>query len=322
MNQPASNGQFDFFNDLEFQPAPVPRPPASHPGPAELAPDPPAPRLYQTRFDPALGVLWAWIRADAPPCFTPRFVADLRAGQREVSDRIRGQAADGTTAPRYQVLGSRIPGIFSLGGDLALFRRLIDAGDRQGLLEYARATVDLVYANAVHPGLPITTISLVQGDALGGGFEAALAADFVVAERDARMGLPEVLFNLFPGMGAFQLLCRRMRPVQAQRFIERGRTATAEELYDLGLVDVLAEPGRGEETVRNWIRSHDRHCAGRLALARAIHAAEPALDYEALCRATTVWVETALGLGARDLQVIDYLLRAQQRRLDGLSTTL
>ena len=59
--------------------------------------------------------------------------------------------------------------------------------------------------------LPFTTISLVQGDALGGGFEAALAGDVVIAEKSAQFGFPEVMFNLFPGNGGIQL------PVPADR---------------------------------------------------------------------------------------------------------
>jgi DSF synthase len=47
----------------------------------------------------------------------------------------------------------------------------------------------------------VITASLVQGRALGSGFECALASDVIVAETGARMGFPEVLFNLFPGMG-------------------------------------------------------------------------------------------------------------------------
>jgi DSF synthase len=56
--------------------------------------------------------------------------------------------------------------------------------------------------------LPILTVGLVQGAALGGGFEALLSFDYVVAERDATFGLPEILFGLFPGMGAHSLLSR------------------------------------------------------------------------------------------------------------------
>ena len=59
-------------------------------------------------------------------------------------------------------------------------------------------------------GLPIVTISLVRGNALGGGFEIALSGDVIIAERSAMMGFPEILFNCFPGMGAFQTLSSRV----------------------------------------------------------------------------------------------------------------
>ena len=57
-----------------------------------------------------------------------------------------------------------------------------------------------MYGNSAAFHTPLITIALVQGDALGGGFECALSFDVLIAERSAKMGLPEVLFNLFPGM--------------------------------------------------------------------------------------------------------------------------
>jgi DSF synthase len=245
--------------------------------------------------------------------FTPELVAALREGQRRVEIRARGELRLGSPAClRYQVFASRIPGVFSLGGDLKLFRQLIDRGDRQGLHDYAMACVDLVYANATGHGLPLTTISLVQGQALGGGVEAALAAHVVVAERSSKMGLPEVLFNMFPGMGAYQLLTRRISPVEAERLILSGRTHTAAELYDMGLVDVIAEDGQGEAAVWSFIRRQDRHAHARHGLRRAIATCSP-VDYEGLRRMADVWVDTAFGLGRRDLEVVDYLIRAQAR---------
>ena len=62
------------------------------------------------------------------------------------------------------------------------------------------------------------TVALIQGDAIGGGFEAMLTNDVVIAERTAKFGLPEILFNLFPGMGAHSFLKRpRRRPDGARR---------------------------------------------------------------------------------------------------------
>ncbi|MDX1527951.1 MAG: crotonase/enoyl-CoA hydratase family protein [Gammaproteobacteria bacterium] len=271
-------------------------------------------RLYESVFEEDYGVLWAYLKPACPPKFTAELVADLRNGQREVSARVRQELANGVgNRLRYQVFASRIPGIFSLGGDLALFRRCLAIRDRGTLRRYAMDCVDIVHTNATNYELPITTISLVQGQAMGGGFEAALAANVVVAERQCKMGLPEILFNLFPGMGAYHLLTRRLTPVQAERFIESGRTYTAEELYDMGVIDVLADEGRGEEAVRDYIKSHDRHFQGRQALRRAIQASSPALDRGALRRAVDVWLDAALALTPKDEQTMGYLLRAQAR---------
>src|SRR3546814_2073117 len=82
---------------------------------------------------------------------------------------------------------------------------------------------------------------------LGGGFEALMTFDVVVAERQARFGLPEILFGLFPGMGAYSILARRIGHVHAERMILGGKVYSAEEMYDMGLVHVIAETGEGEQ---------------------------------------------------------------------------
>ena len=270
-------------------------------------------RLYDVRFDPDYGVYWAFLKADSPKNFTPTLVSALRQGQMEVEARIRRELSTGQRERlRYQVFASRIPGVFSLGGDLALFRRMIRTRERDALLAYARDCIDLVYTNAVNYKLPVTTISLVQGQALGGGFEAALAANVVVAERHCKMGLPEVMFNMFPGMGAYQLLTRRLSPVDAEKLILSGRTYSAEELHELGLVDVLAETGEGEAAVWSYIKGNHRQFHAHQGLRGAIQAADP-LDYGALLRVTEAWVEQAMELADKDLEVMNYLIRAQQK---------
>jgi DSF synthase len=268
---------------------------------------------YDVHFDPEVGAFWANLKPDSPRNFTPELVAALRQGQMRVESRIRDELESGREERlRYQILTSRIPGVFSLGGDLALFRRLIRKQDRDALLRYACACIDLVYTNAVNYKLPVVTISLIQGQALGGGFEAALAANVVVAERQSKLGLPEVMFNMFPGMGAYQLLTRRLTPAKAEELILSGRTFHAEELHQMGLVDVLAEPGEGEEAVMHYIKKRHRLFHANQGLRHAIQAASP-LDYGALIRVAEVWVNQAMGLKERDLELMDYLIRAQQR---------
>ena len=138
---------------------------------------------------------------------------------------------------------------------MALFLKLIRASDRDGLFHYAKSCIDMLH---VSYHLPITTISLVQGDAFGGGFEGALTRRVLIAERQAQMGLPEILFNLFPGMGAYSLLARRLDPARAERLILSGRMYSAEELYEMGVVDVLAENGQGEEGGHAYMKKQNR----------------------------------------------------------------
>ena len=89
----------------------------------------------------------------------------------------------------------------------------------------------ILHRNMLGLGLPLITIALVQGEALGGGFESILSFDVVIAERDARFGLPEAMFGLFPGMGAHSFLSRRLGSAQGggddpqQPYLFRRRTA-------------------------------------------------------------------------------------------------
>ena len=267
--------------------------------------------FFGTSFDTKHGIFWVFLNPNCPRKFTPELVSALRRTQMALKDRIQQELTTAQThRVRYQVFGSRIPQVFSFGGDLEFFRKAIEANTRDALMSYARECVDLVYANATNYGLPITTISLVQGDAVGGGFEAALAANVIVAERQCRMGFPEVLVNMFPGMGAYHLLARRLPPVQAERLILSGRLYAAEELYEMGLIDVLVDEGYGEEAVSRYIRRHRRQDHGAWGLRRVMHETSP-IYYESLTQTAAIWVETILGLSDQDLKRINYLMRAQ-----------
>ena len=174
------------------------------------------------------------------PCFNPALLADIRAFQEYLAGTSGTIDCNGEEHPvEYVVLASDSPGVFNLGGDLDLFKQLIDARDRQGLLRYGRACIDVLYRWYKNANVPLTTISLVQGEALGGGFECALGSSVLIAEEDARMGFPEVLFNLFPGMGAYSFLSRKVGRRTTDELITSGAIYTARQLYDMGVVDVI-----------------------------------------------------------------------------------
>jgi len=180
------------------------------------------------------------------------------------------------------------------------------------LLKYAVACIDVIFPRTRHYELPLVTISLLQGDALGGGLEGALASDIIIAERNCQLGFPEILFNLFPGMGAYSLIARKVSPKFAEKMILGGKMYSAEELHELGLVDVLAEDGKGVEAVNEYIKKQERRSNGYLAVQKARHRFNP-LNYQELIDITTVWVDAALKLNEKDLKVMDRFVRSQEK---------
>ena len=272
-------------------------------------------------FDDQDKILWCFMNPPGRPSVTLQLARDSRTLQRSIQQLFREQPSEAAAPVRYMVWSSKRPGIFNLGGDLRLFADLIRERDRERLLGYATACIDVVYANAVNLDLPLITVSLVRGDALGGGFEAAVSSNLVIAERSAKFGLPEMLFNLFPGMGAYSLIARRIGSAQAERMILSGRIYGAEELYELGLVDVLADDGKGEDAVYEYVdqygRRHSAHCAVYKVRKRVNQ-----LTYEELLDITTIWVDAALALDEGDLKRMERLAMAQDRRIATLSRSV
>ena len=267
----------------------------------------------ETRFDAEYGVYWAYMNPAGRACINSELLRDLRG----VVDTLlcdNGWLTTGGKRERvhYGVIASRTPGIFNLGGDLALFRNATASGDRAALLSYGERCIDVLLPWHRNCDVDITTLALVQGDALGGGFEGALSASVVVAEESARMGFPEVLFNLFPGMGAFSFLSRKIGRREAERLITSGTVYSARELYDIGVVDVLTPDGTGEAAVYSYIRRHAKQGNGRRAFERARSAVDP-ITREELMRVVEIWVDAALRLEDRDLKMMERLIRAQTR---------
>ena len=262
-------------------------------------------------FDTRYGVEWCYMHAFPRACFTPRLLDSLKGSFAEIRTQPAGMV-------KYVVIASSVPGTYNLGGDLALFQRYIYDRDRDGLLEYARKCVDLVYTMTIGVRPETCGIMLVQGDALGGGLEAALSGDVLIAERNARMGLPEVLFNLFPGMGAYSLLSRRIGPKAAERMILSGQIYAAEELYEMGIVDRLAEPGEGERAVYEFLEEDRRRANATRALRAAKRLSNP-VSYDELYAITEVWVDAALNLTDRDLRMMERLVKRQSKRSEPAS---
>ncbi len=90
--------------------------------------------------------------------------------------------------------------------------------------------------------LPQITVSAINGFALGGGLELALATDFRIAAADARLGLPEMLLGIIPGGGGTQRLGRLVGITLAKELVYTGRNLDAEEALAAGLISAIHEP--------------------------------------------------------------------------------
>lgn len=248
--------------------------------------------------------VWMLLRAQPRPCFNHALIEEIMNMSWLV--RQSGFAVD------FWVTGSLVPDMYNTGGDLRFFVECIQNGRREALRAYARACVDCVHAASRGFDTGAITLAMVEGSALGGGFEAALAHHFVLGQRDARLGFPEIAFNLFPGMGGYSLVARRAGMKLAEELIYRGESHTAEWHEQFGLVDVLFEPGQGYVSTRTFIDTLQPKLNGVRAMLRARQRVLR-LPRSELMDITEDWVDAAFCLESKDIAYMERLVMLQNR---------
>ena len=182
---------------------------------------------------------------------------------------------------RHLVVSSDVTGVFNFGGDLSLFSLLVRAQDAESLRLYGRKCIDMVWWLETAAQRGVHTTVLVQGDTLGGGLESVMPFHKVIFERSAQAGFPEVLFNLFPGMGAWHYTIRKAGFAVANDMVLSGKLYTAEQLYRRSLVDLVVDDGRGEAALDHVVRSIDPRLRGTLVALQGQRLAAP-ITYESL----------------------------------------
>ncbi|EPC3468696.1 crotonase/enoyl-CoA hydratase family protein [Enterobacter asburiae] len=248
--------------------------------------------------------VWMMLRAQPRPCFNHALIEEIMNFSWLV--RQSGFAVD------FWITGSLVPEMYNTGGDLQFFVECIQNGRREALRAYARACVDCVHAASRGFDTGAITLAMVEGSALGGGFEAALAHHFVLAQRDARLGFPEIAFNLFPGMGGYSLVARRSGMKLAEELIYKGESHTAEWYEQHGLVDVLFEPGQSYVSTRTFIDTLRPKLNGVRAMLRA-RTRVLQLPRSELMDITEDWVDAAFCLEPKDIAYMERLVTLQNR---------
>lgn len=136
---------------------------------------------------------------------------------------------------------------FVAGADIKLFDELSSQTEFMEFIRLQNRVNDYVQAH------PAVVVSVVDNLAYGGGLELVLATDLVVADAEAKFGLPEVNLGFVPGGGGTQRLPRIVGPNKAKEMIVTGEPITAEEGRELGLVNRVVDDGDVEGAARDLV---------------------------------------------------------------------
>lgn len=269
-----------------------------------------------TRYDASHEVLWSFMnQQNMVPCFNSEIVRELTEHHDEIT-KSGGllHLNNNVHHMRYSVAASLTPDVFNLGGQLTLIRKLALNREKEALKNYGLKALNVLVRRYFKFGISdLTTISLLQGQTLGAGLEAALASDVIIAERKTMLGFPEIMFNLFPGMGAHSLLTRKVGAKLADEMILGGKIYTAEEAFNLGIVDVLVDDDEGVSEVYRWIEKNKKISNGFQAIQKAKYRISPITEQE-MIDITLIWLDAAMRLNERDFKVMERFTRSQEKR--------
>ena len=275
--------------------------------------DIPTYNLLDVAADPGNGVIWQRMKPQGRPCYSIELLQEMRQHDLSLQDCGGFAMSDGQEFQvKYVVYGSSVPGVFNLGGDLGAFIRLRENKDWVGLRAYARACIEVLWNRTQNLGLPLTTICLVEGRAFGGGFENAISGSVILASRDSQFSFPEVSFGLFPGMGAYSILKRKIGHAESMKMIMSGDRYNADDLYELGVIDAVFEPGDGQKATFEFIRKHSRRQTTAVAMQRVYNTVEPITRRE-LDDVVGIWCDSLANIGERELTVMRAYLQLQSK---------
>jgi len=210
-------------------------------------------------------------------------VATLEELRRRVAELAREPA-------RVVLVSSAGQRAFVAGADIEAMVRM-GAEEARRFSSLGHETFDALEA------LPCLTIAVVQGVALGGGCELALACDLVIASDRARFGQPETNLGIMPGFGGCVRLLRRVGVGRARELIYSGRVFSAEEASRLGLVQRVAPAAELAVQARAWAEELAARPPLAVAHAKAALAAAESSDARTAAR---VEIEAFASLFATD----------------------
>ncbi|CAL2074577.1 crotonase/enoyl-CoA hydratase family protein [Tenacibaculum sp. 190524A02b] len=244
----------------------------------------------------------------------PNFCIEALREFKRFSEDLKMMFSDNMYPLKYIVSSSTHNEVYNLGGDLPYFYESIKSKNKEKLKEYAHLCIDAIYNIYKSFDLPIINISLVEGNAYGGGFECVLAHDVILANKKAKFCLPENKFNLFPGMGAYSFLCRKLNIKKATEILYSGAIYKARELEESGLIDTIFQEEESIKAIIKYINKNKSSFNFQYCHYQSIKKVFP-LQKGELLDITDLWVNTCLNMESKDLRRMELIINAQKRKL-------
>lgn len=263
---------------------------------------------FEVDYYPKEALLVWKIKSIGIPNFTLEGLKEFKI----FADDLRILFSDNTYPLKYIASASLHNEVYNMGGDLPFFFKSIINKDKEALKEYAHLCIDAIYNIYNSFGLPALSIALVEGNAYGGGFECVMAHDVILANHKSQFCLPENKFHLFPGMGAYSFLFRKLNFKTASEMLYGGKMYDAIQLQNMGLINDTFESNAGVSRISDYIKqnSYTFNFNHHKCLKRVFP-----LQKAELLDITDTWVNTCMNLESEGLRRMELVINAQLRKL-------
>jgi len=198
-------------------------------------------------------------------------------------------------------------GVFNLGGDLKMFLDVVENNESEKLIKYALFCVKIIDIMKTSYKDNLFIFSLINGETRGGGFEAALASNFIIGIKENVMSFPETKMGFFPGMGGFENLSLRVGIKEAKNILLSGDNFTVEELLEKNIIDYVIDK---EENMYKIIKKIENDYIKNLSIL-SIEDRMTNITKEDLEHSVLLWVNNILNLSKLNIKMIKRIISKQ-----------
>jgi DSF synthase len=276
---------------------------------------------FSVRYDSRNEAIWVYGNPKECPCLDKAMFDDFYSIQLDIIEYFNAYDMKPEIPIKFFVCASHVPDVYSYGGELFGMIDVIEKHDRESLEKCAKIVIDTVYLNMTNLGLPLQTITLLEGDALGGGLYAALSYNAIIAEEQVMLGMQQIRFNMCPGVGAYGMLAHKVGMNNADRIILSTELMNAREFYEIGGITEVAKRGEGKRAVDKYMKQYRRSFNAMQTL-HAMQMRHASLDYAELEDMASLWVESLLRLDDSDIARIKKIAEAQKQKIYGIDKRL